>query len=674
MFDINYDGLNSARQDAVRTMNTEDCLFLQRRSVLLKSPLKLAGDEPHNAWRISHPKLKYIHVPYEFISVNNNSVGDKDYYQVTNQFRNLCVNEWEIGSLCCYYGRYRDGKSSNQKCKNHVHCIETHKTLRQDGFEKFIEDCNNLDREPVTTTATSTGVPTITSSMIFNTLLSSKSSHVINSRVKNVFWLDTVGSNQVKLFGNAILPQGSSSFPLHTNVRDQSFTLSLEQGTKLNRKFNKYYPEIISALISNNRVYFETYEQVQVYHKEPVASVQMPVNQKMLIEVEPLPELNLVTFSIDNFKNSNWPVRSITDKICCFFAQIYGCAVELHWKYNCPLTKKIYDKLYSEAGIDTKENFIARLELRNSLDEKVDEWTIDQAKQVLFNLQHNRSFHFLIPNKYDIQALNNKITLLLQSLKHHRTLTYKFHLVPFKHQDFPEVQSIQNFFSTEEKLENNHYSLILMKPNFQHLKFYELWEKIIAPYANIVDFKVIPKITEEQFSGLYSGCSTRPYGPAWREYLDSDVVVALCMNSKNIGILRSKCVQLREQSQVTWIKNIVHCSANVEECYRDLKIFFKNEWEFTKPSFLKNDFFADWNGEKLALEEIELDKEAVKFKKPAEPTKRKSSDSNGNPSSKKKVAIKFKMPNDISDYNNPEQELSEEIFSSSSSDQEEQID
>jgi hypothetical protein len=344
----------------------------------------------------------------------------------------------------------------------------------------------------------------------------------------------------------------------------------------------------------------------------------------------------------------------------------------LHWRYTCPLTLKIFDKLNAESNVESKESFITRLELRMSL-ETVDEWTVCEAKQIIHNLQHNRSFQFLIPNVIDVVNLNNKITTLLQSIKHHRTLTYKFYQSSFDLSGaFGQVSSIQNFFQPDSKL-SNHFSCILMKPNFQHLKFYELWEKLITPYAKIVDFLVIPKISEEQFTGLYSGCSTRPYGPAWREYLESDVVVALCMNSKNVAVLRNKCVQLRDQSQVTWIKNIVHCSANVIECYRDLNIFFKNVWEISKPSFLNEDFFDVFrNGEKPDLQTLDLEKRAIEFKKPQSTIKRKSEEESSN-RNKKKVAIKFKVPdvvciddavldnqmseNNTFDYHNQEEEL-----------------
>ena len=102
----------------------------------------------------------------------------------------------------------------------------------------------------------------------------------------------------------------------------------------------------------------------------------------------PITDLKCIGFEIFNFKNSNWPVRAITDKIISFFMKTKGIAIELHWSFTIPIIRNYWiDFKKTKHFSDSKSAFISFL--KGFVDEKT-------LKEIQWTLNGSRTFWFLV--------------------------------------------------------------------------------------------------------------------------------------------------------------------------------------------------------------------------------------------------------------------------------------
>jgi nucleoside diphosphate kinase len=273
-------------------------------------------------------------------------------------------------------------------------------------------------------------------------------------------------------------------------------------------------------------------------------------------------------------------MRALTDSLITFFAKQNCVPATLHWSYATPLVRAVYLKyiaVYTEI-IDSKTLFMAYIERsQEEHDFNLADLTVskDEVTEIKYSLMENRTFWYLAPIGFDLAAYTQKLTLLMSHLSARRTLKFKSFESAFNCQDNEgDIISLDGFFPTVPIIKGE-LSLLLMKPNFTTIPNLELFDQILGPYGQIVKFEVLPKISVEQFTSLYDSCLTRPYGAAWKDYMQSDPVIACIFASDNLLVTRSKIINLRQQSNVVWIKNIIHCSSSARESKRDLNIFFK---------------------------------------------------------------------------------------------------
>jgi hypothetical protein len=564
MFDANYANLPEESQaryrEEERTENlieNQNQLFLHRDAVLLKAPLKLIGKGTKDCWRIKHPSLKYQHVPIEFLSINEKASSLENYYKVNQIFSDL--KKSDISNLCIYFGIFANPMNGETKCKNHAHCQDFHSFLFTEGIHKYIEDCNTLEKQmsfDVTYTM-------FTNSSSFRTHVNNAS---LAKKIKNCFWLESnkeMSSNRV--VGNVIVPKGQSCFPLiSTIVGNVSYEI------KMNASDNGNHPEIISARIFNSKVYINALEAVELTLDIPLGSVS-----SINLDVCAVPSHKLVTFEIRNFKQSNWPVRAITDATISFFMESICPEVVLHWSYCSPLVRKVYCEYlekYPEVSI-SKQLFLETLDKFKEHCSVKDEESIAKIKD---SLNNHRSFWFLAPKGFDLKEYSDKLSLLLENLKMRKNLPFVSYESEFNAEDqVNDIYSIKTFFNSTNIIKGD-ISLLLMKPNFMTLKNLKLFKSIVSPVGRIVKFEPIVKLPDEQFNTLYENCLKRPYGAAWKEYITSGPCIACIFVSDNMLVAREKIIDLREASGVVWIKNIAHFSSSKEEATRDLNCFFPN--------------------------------------------------------------------------------------------------
>lgn len=544
--DLNLDSLLPA-------MASQKKIYMTQKAVILKTELKLIGAPKGPRYRIKHPALRYSHVPSNFIIKNTEATGPSDYWLCTSAFTEM--TQADITCLCTYFGVMNNKES---KCR-HTCCLEVHNYLF-DGIEKFINECSKLEKN-----ASFEVVYTNFSSFFPQ---ASPSNSVLSSKLENCFWLDPVkGSVLVKIMGNAIIPAGESCFPLiSTIVENYSFDI------KLNSIDLSSHPEIISARIVNSKIYIVAHEGCSIKNS------QLGTINNLNIAFAPIVPHKLIAFELFNFKNSVWPMRALTDKIISFFMQTDCFATDVHWSFASDTVKKYYDLYIKNAGLLelSKEQFINELAGGFPIEDNMP-ISAESLKNIKSTLQDNRSFYFICPTGLDLDKRIEKIRTLLAHFTKSRVLTFTTHVFQSNlfqvERDVDKIYRIKSFFPTAPIFKGQ-VSLILLKPNAQYLKIYELLEQHVLPYANICDFTILPQITDTQFNGLYSNCLNRPYGAAWKDYMTSGPCVALLMISPDVEVLRKKCCTIRALSGISWTKNVLHCSANKEEAKHDLEIFY----------------------------------------------------------------------------------------------------
>jgi len=527
-----------------------DDIYMHARSVSLRQPLKLMGKPSHDVYRIKHPKLRYSHIPIDFLAVNPVATSPNEHYVVMPKFRYM--SHLETTCLCTYFGILND---VDNKCR-HPMCLDTH-TFLFNGVEQFIRECNILKKPTkMETVYTFFGTSLCDSEEKFDSMVK------LMSKVDDAFWFEPVkDSNTVRIVGNAKLSKGINCYKLLSS----SSNIDSVYDVRMNSIDQYNYPQLKTIKIIQSRLYLEALEGVSITFEKPIGSIS-----GLSVEQVPILDHQLIAFEILNFKNSNWPIRAITDKIIEFFMKIKTIPCEVHWSFATVLVRQTY--------------LLARQELQDAAEKKdFCKWLKQSAlpeedvKQMLDSLHNNRSFWFLAPDKFEVSEFSTKINLLLDSFTASRVLkfncyTHKFDCLA----QIDELNFCKSFFETSPVFKGE-LSLMLMKPNFQFLQCYQHYDDIIGHYAQIIDFIVLPKISDEQFSSLYENCLTRPYGPAWKQYMQSGPVVVCLMLSPDVAILRNKIVQMRKESKVVWIKNIAHASASREEASRDIAIFFSQE-------------------------------------------------------------------------------------------------
>lgn len=569
MFNISYNALPENAQVAnlledegdIESMRADE-MYLHENAVLVRRST-LVGKESRQIYRVKHPSLKYVRLPLTFLRKNLvEKCAASDKYIVNAQFRFL--TNADIPSICIYFGIYADLEIlGEKKCKNHAHCQDFHSYLISEGVEKFIRECNTLETRLTFDTIHS----------FFNSSQDSRvpiNNNILAHKVKNCFWFDCPrDSVQVKVVGNVIVPQGESSWPLvSTIVENNSYDI------KMNTVDLGNYPQITSARIFNSRVYITALEGVSL-----TCDVQLGTLSSVSLDFKPIPQHKLLIFEIMHFKNSNWPMRALTDALITFFAKSFCVPVVVHWSYISVLVRETYLKylnVYPELSIN-KNAFMIYVER-----EQVKEFDLNpllamsasQIAEMKASLEANRSFWFLAPQHFCLADFQVKLAALMSHLQSRRTLDFKASEYAFDAQiQVEDVIMVDGFFPTVPMVKGE-LSLLLMKPNFTTLLNLELFDQLMSPYGKIIKFEVIPKISDSQFSQLYDSCMTRPYGAAWRDYMQSDPVVACVFASENLLVTRAKVIQLRQESKIVWIKNIIHCSSSESEAKRDLRIFF----------------------------------------------------------------------------------------------------
>jgi hypothetical protein len=566
MFTLNIDSLPAASQAnyiaeelADKEIARSNNLFLHAHAALLRKS-ELVGKPFRHIYRIKHPSLKYIRVPQEFLVENPDSNAPAcEKYIVSDLFRR--VSAADIPNICIYFGIFANiDQLGEKKCKNHAHCQDFQSYLATEGVDKFIRECNSLESH-------------LTFDIIHSFFNSSGDARVhpnnkaLSSKVKNCFWFDcTRGSVQVKVVGNVIVPKGESSFPLiSTIVENNSYDIKMSTADLGN------YPQITCARIFNSRVYISAMEGVNIS-----SDIQLGSLNNINLDYKPMCDHKMIVFEIDQFKNSNWPMRALTDSLITFFARSHCIPATMHWSYSTPLIREkylLFCSAYPELCIGVKDIFLAYITMPQHEHEECS-LTSAQIESIKYSLTENRSFNFLAPLNFDLSEFDLKMSSLMTHLSSRRTLSFKSYEMKFEAlEEVNNIISLDGFFPTVPIVKGE-LSLMLMKPNFTTLTNLELFDNILSSYGQIIKFDVIPKISNEQFNALYDSCLTRPYGAAWKDYMQSDPVIACVFASDNLLVTRAKIIKLRQESKVVWIKNIIHCSSSANESLRDLRIFF----------------------------------------------------------------------------------------------------
>jgi hypothetical protein len=568
MFDIEYGNLSPESQanyiqtdimetpaaEPVSNEPTTSTLYLHLDACLFRAPLKLIGRPSRNVWRVKHPSLKYAHFPQNFITKNKNAKSNADWYMVEEPFTQMKISN--IPNICIYFGTYADGVNADTKCKNHAHCQEFHSYLLSEGIQKYISECNSLEKVTsmdVTYTWFNQSNPKV-----------SENNKLLCRKVKNCFWFEKLSeSSLTKVVGNIVIPQGVSSFPLISTItNDNSYELKVNNST---------FPELVSARIFNNRVYINTLEAFELTSDSHLGTVSA-INTALAT----IYDHKLVHFEILHFKNSAWSRRALTDATVSFFLNnTTGHEIQMHWSYATPQVRKLYTEMFKHNDkITDKKEFLAYLESEDIPVNLIpSQQEITEVKSTLLD---NRTFWYLVPKGFNLVEFTAKMNCLMSGLKVRQTLPFKSYESAFNcEESFFDIESINGFFKTVNMIKGE-TCLLLMKPNFTTMKNYQLFNKIMGSYGTIVKFDVKEQISMTDFSKLYPNCLNRPYGEAWHQYLVSGPVIPCIYVCDNIKVARQKMLKLRIESDIIWIKNIAHFSSSKEESVRDLDIFFPN--------------------------------------------------------------------------------------------------
>ena len=321
MFTINYDSLTAEAQSTQMIEDAADSavirsqhLYLHENAVLQRTS-SLVGKQARSIFRVKHPSLKYVRLPLDFLQINEDSnCNASDKYIVTEKFRQL--DAADMPNVCIYFGIMAEAQGE-KKCKNHAHCLDFQSYLLTEGVEKFIKECNTLE-----TILTFDIIQSYFNSS--NDVRVSQNNKKLAAKVKNCFWFDCAReSTQVKVVGNINVPKGESSFPLiSTIVANNSYDIKMSTIDLGN------YPQITASRIFNSRVYIHALEGVQLSFDTPLGSLS-----SISLDFKPIPQHKLVSFEIFDFKNSNWPMRALTDALITLFARGICSPIVMHWSY-----------------------------------------------------------------------------------------------------------------------------------------------------------------------------------------------------------------------------------------------------------------------------------------------------------------------------------------------------
>lgn len=573
-----------------------NCTFEINADCLLhKTPLKLVGRPPVNVWRLLHPNFKtQIHVPETFIDH-----FDGRTYKTSNAFANAL--SFDIDRLCFFFGEKFINTVSLEKGEGHEEykhfsldkCHAKHKmcaSIRDyfitHGLEKFINECNQfkIPVEIVDNSKLKAVEPavklTINPAHIYTNF--DEKNAALQKKIRNCFWLghheQKMHKKQAALYGNVIVPKGESSWQLITAIPWKD-----SYDVEINEKAGDWRVGLIKNIrIIGDRVYIMAYEACSIICDEPIGFVSVSLNDIHIIHENIRPH-KLASFEISNFRNSNWPVRFITDSYIALMASQNACQAEMHYSFQNIDIRLCYLNLVKQHAdlVSSKSAFIKLLKkfIKNEKELEGTHFNISvgKAQEIVNDLEACRSFYFIMPFNFNVYEFEQKMCSLFDNMKQHRTLKFKAHEFTFNIEDNLEsVFSIDKFFTTQPYMVGD-LSLCLFKPNFHSIPNLEHFKSLCLNYGRIVKWKVIPQLEEAQFNTLYDSCLTRPYGPAWHDYMTSDVVVACIILSPDIQVFRQKIKEFRTASQIVWIKNAAHCSESKDEAFRDIACFFPTE-------------------------------------------------------------------------------------------------
>lgn len=536
-------------------------------SVIVKinnAPLEIAFYAVHNFWlgSILFPIL-YLEPIMEHMTATGFKVTQLFIDAWNNNFSNWCFKNHQ-------------NLEETSICDNHYHCAYIKQFSKLNTIKQFIESVNNVQ------------VNFVSKFLSFSNLSDTcEKTKLLKRKIKNVFWLEND-----KLFGNIVLTTGKHMISLITTVLDDADIL-----VNITPTYQKY---IAKCEIINSYVYVDVLCNIEVKelfifgvvdlmrHQIKRFNEKKTVLRNVYIGLIPH---KLVSYEIIEFKNSNWPVRAITDLMISSFENLQGFETELHWSFFNPTIRKLYLQVSSQLNDQLdKLTFIKYIKENPNV-------CFENADKIISDLTHNRVFWFIVPTN----NLHTEISAILRNLKNFRTLPYKYH--EFNNSEFSLIENEKDVLSTSGFFKSTviglgNVSFLLLKPNFFSYNNLKLFNEMIAQHIQIVSMKVFRELPDDLFNCLYDSCLTRPYGPAWKEYLQSDVSAALLVITPNVLCLREIIKKFRDATRLTWIKNAIHCSANNFEVKRDLNNFFK--------SFLVNDVIEESEYDTLFTQSADL--------------------------------------------------------------------
>jgi len=353
---------------------------------------------------------------------------------------------------------------------------------------------------------------------------------------------------------------------------------------------------ILADDLANNCSFFFDFPRSQVIYTGPARTLNglvMHVRVNHIKACTSRPKLIQIVFN--GWKNSTFPLRNDNENQFKQLAKIFLHATEVErpW-WNSDLVKEDASQIVRMS--DKLQNVITKKDdakFITSFGEK-SHWTewLDKAEVTAKHITEQRNILDILKTLKHKLHVNKGFTFITPCDKEQCMHFFKQFYKCYSGQD---MLTYETCFDDEYTFETDARYLGMMPLSFKSLPTYfgetvgqEKLYVLFKPYGlrrhaldcivknlsncryHVEQYFAESSLGEFMFNELYPNCLSRPYGIEWQQYLMSGPVIHAVINVDDVAQFREACLNARIDSKYIWTRNIIHCSADINEGTRNI--------------------------------------------------------------------------------------------------------
>lgn len=238
--------------------------------------------------------------------------------------------------------------------------------------------------------------------------------------------------------------------------------------------------------------------------------------------------------------------------------------------YKVDITIKSYKNMYFGLRDSTEKTIKAIMKLLKF--SKIEDHNIKNLEK------YDKVFSFIILKKEWIHGDINQLVNLIEKWNTssvHATVQVEISSISLQYLNYTLKSQIL-FPHKDLGKEDLGLTFILIKPSGMFgQELYNIANTLTQDLNfNIINFKKISLISDDEFNKLYPTALSKIFGCNWYNYLKSGPLFCMKCHTSDINVTRELIFNIRRMSKNEYPENPIHCSDSIQEAEKNLNDFF----------------------------------------------------------------------------------------------------